>query len=98
MCTPCTFFFSCDIKIVLLKWNIIEYVNRGKNVKEGDVVKFFAAGVSSVVHPKSPKIPTIHFNYRYFETETENGDKEVCIFSIDLLFLLKYCKINEIIV
>ncbi|XKL62476.1 hypothetical protein PGB90_002309 [Kerria lacca] len=49
---------------------------RGKNVKEGDVVKFFAAGVSSVVHPKSPKIPTIHFNYRYFETETENGDKE----------------------
>lgn len=50
---------------------------RGKNVKEGDVVKFFAAGVSSVVHPKNPKVPTIHFNYRYFETETQDGSKEV---------------------
>lgn len=50
--------------------------SRGKNVKEGDVVKFFAAGVSSVVHPKNPKVPTIHFNYRYFETETQDGSKE----------------------
>lgn len=52
---------------------------RGKNVKEGDVVKFFAAGVSSVVHPRNPHVPTIHFNYRYFETETQNGQKEVCV-------------------
>ena len=28
---------------------------------------FFAAGISSVVHPRNPHVPTIHFNYRYFE-------------------------------
>eukprot|EP00243_Klebsormidium_subtile_P003000 TRINITY_DN16132_c0_g1_i1.p1 TRINITY_DN16132_c0_g1~~TRINITY_DN16132_c0_g1_i1.p1 ORF type:complete len:428 (-),score=100.75 TRINITY_DN16132_c0_g1_i1:336-1577(-) len=31
-------------------------------------IPFFAAGVSSVVHPKNPMAPTCHFNYRYFET------------------------------
>jgi coproporphyrinogen III oxidase len=31
-------------------------------------IPFFAAGVSSVVHPKNPFAPTAHFNYRYFET------------------------------
>src|SRR5699024_885214 len=30
---------------------------------------FFAAGVSSVIHPRNPNIPTIHFNFRYFEVE-----------------------------
>ncbi|KAL6659285.1 hypothetical protein ACP70R_003325 [Stipagrostis hirtigluma subsp. patula] len=32
-------------------------------------VPFFAAGVSSVIHPMNPFAPTMHFNYRYFETE-----------------------------
>ncbi|CAO2206142.1 unnamed protein product [Urochloa humidicola] len=32
-------------------------------------VPFFAAGVSSVIHPLNPFAPTMHFNYRYFETE-----------------------------
>ncbi|KAK3121280.1 hypothetical protein QOZ80_8BG0650030 [Eleusine coracana subsp. coracana] len=31
-------------------------------------VPFFAAGVSSVIHPINPFAPTMHFNYRYFET------------------------------
>lgn len=44
---------------------------------EGETINFFAAGVSSVIHPKNPKIPTYHFNYRYFETETKEGVKEV---------------------
>merc|ERR1712130_151467 len=26
--------------------------------------KFFAAGISSVIHPKNPHAPTVHFNYR----------------------------------
>ncbi|CAN4087117.1 unnamed protein product [Withania somnifera] len=38
------------------------------NVKPGPI-PFFAAGVSSVLHPKNPFAPTIHFNYRYFETD-----------------------------
>lgn len=33
-------------------------------------------GVSSVIHPKNPHIPTVHFNYRYFEVEEEDGERE----------------------
>ncbi|XP_025198623.1 oxygen-dependent coproporphyrinogen-III oxidase isoform X1 [Melanaphis sacchari] len=40
---------------------------RGKNFKSGQVLPFFAAGVSAVIHPRNPYVPTIHFNYRYFE-------------------------------
>ncbi|KAK2732622.1 Coproporphyrinogen-III oxidase [Myotisia sp. PD_48] len=29
---------------------------------------FFAAGLSLVLHPKNPMAPTVHLNYRYFET------------------------------
>ncbi|KAK2967222.1 hypothetical protein RJ640_000696, partial [Escallonia rubra] len=38
------------------------------NAKPGPV-PFFAAGISSVLHPKNPFAPTLHFNYRYFETD-----------------------------
>ncbi len=36
--------------------------------------RFFATGISLVIHPFSPMIPTTHANYRYFEliTETES--------------------------
>ncbi|KAL5705584.1 coproporphyrinogen oxidase [Ranunculus cassubicifolius] len=36
-------------------------------------VPFFAAGISSVLHPKNPFAPTLHFNYRYFETDAPEG-------------------------
>ena len=29
--------------------------------------KFYACGISLVIHPYSPKIPTVHANWRYFE-------------------------------
>ena len=35
----------------------------------GERVPFFACGLSSVMHPKNPFAPTMHFNYRYFETD-----------------------------
>jgi len=35
---------------------------------------FFATGVSLVVHPRSPLIPTIHLNVRYFELTDEAGE------------------------
>mmetsp|Transcript_6606 Transcript_6606/g.10812 ORF Transcript_6606/g.10812 Transcript_6606/m.10812 type:complete len:402 (-) Transcript_6606:374-1579(-) len=44
-------------------------VDRAKGMKEGEMVPFFACGISSVIHPKNPHCPTMHFNYRYFETE-----------------------------
>ncbi len=30
-------------------------------------LRFFATGVSLVLHPHSPKVPTVHANFRYFE-------------------------------
>ncbi|XP_041067315.1 oxygen-dependent coproporphyrinogen-III oxidase, mitochondrial [Carcharodon carcharias] len=50
--------------------------SRGKSLKSKDGhLPFCAMGVSSVIHPKNPHIPTIHFNYRYFEIEDADGHK-----------------------
>ena len=35
--------------------------------------KFFACGLSLVIHPKNPMVPTVHANYRYFELYSLNG-------------------------
>jgi coproporphyrinogen III oxidase len=34
---------------------------------------FFATGVSVVVHPRSPMVPTVHLNVRYFELTDADG-------------------------
>lgn len=34
---------------------------------------FFACGLSLVLHPKSPMVPTVHANWRYFEMYDKNG-------------------------
>ncbi len=39
-------------------------------VKDAD---FFACGLSLVLHPKSPMVPTVHANWRYFEMYDKNG-------------------------
>ena len=46
---------------------------RGKKLPEGQEMPFFACGISSVIHPRNPHVPTLHFNYRYFEVQ-EAGD------------------------
>merc|ERR1719329_2064064 len=43
--------------------------DRAKGYAEGERVPFFACGLSSVMHPRNPMAPTMHFNYRYFETD-----------------------------
>lgn len=40
-------------------------------VKEGD---FFACGLSLVMHPKNPFLPTVHANWRYFEMYDKAGN------------------------
>lgn len=45
---------------------------RGKKMGDGKLM-FFATGISSVIHPRNPNVPSIHFNYRYFEVEEQNG-------------------------
>lgn len=39
---------------------------------DGD--NWFACGLSSVIHPGNPFVPTVHCNYRYFELYDEAGD------------------------
>jgi coproporphyrinogen III oxidase len=35
---------------------------------------WFACGISSVIHPLNPFVPTVHFNYRMFELYNEAGE------------------------
>mgnify|MGYP000094288341 CR=1 FL=1 len=35
---------------------------------------FFACGLSLVIHPKSPLVPTVHANWRYFEMYDTDGN------------------------
>ncbi|KAL8296715.1 hypothetical protein RB597_006028 [Gaeumannomyces tritici] len=49
-----------------------------KNIAGGsdvipDKLDFFAAGLSLVIHPSNPMAPTVHLNYRYFETAHPDG-------------------------
>lgn len=46
--------------------------SRGKKLENSEL-PFFAAGVSAVIHPRNPMVPTIHFNYRYFEVQDKDG-------------------------
>ena len=39
---------------------------------EGD--KWFACGLSLVIHPVNPYVPTVHANWRYFELYDEDGN------------------------
>ncbi|KAJ6662242.1 hypothetical protein lerEdw1_012405 [Lerista edwardsae] len=51
--------------------------SRGKTLKaKNGKLPFCAMGVSSVIHPKNPYVPTVHFNYRYFEIEEADGSKQ----------------------
>ncbi|MEP6261167.1 MAG: oxygen-dependent coproporphyrinogen oxidase [Gillisia sp.] len=36
-------------------------------------VDFFACGLSLVLHPRSPMVPTVHANWRYFEMYDKSG-------------------------
>ena len=50
--------------------------SRGKALPENEILPFFAVGISCVIHPVNPLVPTLHFNYRYFEVNVgkENGE------------------------
>lgn len=38
-----------------------------------EFLDYFAAGISLVLHPQNPMAPTVHLNYRYFETMNVDG-------------------------
>ncbi|MDC6366372.1 MULTISPECIES: oxygen-dependent coproporphyrinogen oxidase [Flavobacteriaceae] len=41
---------------------------------EVDDADFFACGLSLVLHPKNPMVPTVHANWRYFEMYDKEGN------------------------
>ena len=48
-----------------------EALRKQFKVDEGD---FFACGLSLVLHPKNPFVPTVHANWRYFEMYNPQGE------------------------
>lgn len=48
---------------------------QGVSLNDNAPAEFFATGISLVIHPQNPHIPTTHANYRYFELQ--NGDQEI---------------------
>ncbi|KAL9592257.1 MAG: hypothetical protein Q9179_006901 [Wetmoreana sp. 5 TL-2023] len=49
-------------------------VNHNAIDPDVDSLEFFAAGLSLVLHPQNPNAPTVHLNYRYFETMDRDGN------------------------
>lgn len=52
----------------------VNHANLASNSPDGSV-GFFACGLSLVIHPHNPHTPTVHANYRYFETMDKGADK-----------------------
>jgi coproporphyrinogen III oxidase len=45
----------------------------GARVTSGEETHFYATGVSLVAHPRSPMVPTVHLNVRYFDLTDGDG-------------------------
>lgn len=59
------------VNISKVHGNLPETMQKALNVSAG---KFFACGLSLVIHPKSPFVPTTHANWRYFEMYDKDGN------------------------
>jgi coproporphyrinogen III oxidase len=59
------------VNISAVHGELPEALRKQFKVAQGD---FFACGLSLVIHPKSPMIPTVHANWRYFEMYDSEGN------------------------
>lgn len=61
-----------------IKQMATEHASLAQRASTGEAgnLPFFAGGISLIIHPRNPSVPTVHANYRYFEiTEaTDAGD------------------------
>lgn len=60
------------VNISAVHGHLPETMQKAFNV--GDV-DFFACGLSLVIHPNNPMVPTVHANWRYFEMYDKEGYK-----------------------
>jgi coproporphyrinogen III oxidase len=59
------------VNISAVHGELPEALRKSFKVEQGD---FFACGLSLVLHPKNPFIPTVHANWRYFEMYDAAGN------------------------
>ncbi|PWG06363.1 oxygen-dependent coproporphyrinogen oxidase [Polaribacter aquimarinus] len=59
------------VNISAVHGELPEVLRNQFKVKEGN---FFACGLSLVLHPKNPLVPTVHANWRYFEMYDDAGN------------------------
>ncbi|MEE9361755.1 MAG: oxygen-dependent coproporphyrinogen oxidase [Cellulophaga sp.] len=59
------------VNISAVHGQLPESMQQHFGVKEAN---FFACGLSLVLHPKNPMVPTVHANWRYFEMYNSNGE------------------------
>ncbi len=59
------------VNISAVHGELPEVLRNQFKVKEGN---FFACGLSLVLHPTNPFVPTVHANWRYFEMYDEAGN------------------------
>jgi coproporphyrinogen III oxidase len=59
------------VNISAVHGKLPEAMQKMFNVSEAD---FFACGLSLVIHPKNPMVPTVHANWRYFEMYDDVGN------------------------
>jgi coproporphyrinogen III oxidase len=65
----------------LSKESALQMRSHGNTIHgDGDQQAFFATGVSMVLHPWSPMVPTVHPNYRCFELQSPDGQPVDCWF------------------
>jgi len=66
-----TIFEKGGVNISKVFGELPEVLRKQFGVEEGD---FFACGLSLVLHPINPFVPTVHANWRYFEMYNSSGD------------------------
>jgi coproporphyrinogen III oxidase len=64
-----TVFEKGGVNTSVVYGHVTEKMRRGLGI---DSAKWFAAGLSLVIHPVNPFVPTVHCNYRMFELYDEN--------------------------
>ena len=58
-----------------IKQMATEHASVSQNLSVGETgsLPFFAGGISLIIHPRNPSVPTVHANYRYFEVTSAEG-------------------------